>query len=98
MFGYSSGDKKTKELLSYEEPHTSPSSLAGNKTFRTIKIKRSNPHSFNSTKEDVVNNSGMSKTTKGTKLVIQLGGQSGNIGSLPRSELQALKRNKIGPH
>lgn len=25
LFGYSSGDKKTKELLPYEEPHTSPS-------------------------------------------------------------------------
>ncbi|KAL2478485.1 PHD finger family protein [Forsythia ovata] len=93
LFGYSSGGNKTEELQSYEEPDTSPFPLAGNKTSRTIKIKRSNPHTL-SNKEDVVNNSGTSKTTKGTKLVIHLGGRSGNITSPPRSEASSFKKEQ----
>ncbi|CAA2981500.1 transcription factor HALR MLL3, involved in embryonic development [Olea europaea subsp. europaea] len=93
LFGYSSGDNKTEELQSYEEPDTSPFPLAGNKTSRTIKIKRSKTHSL-SNREDVVNHSGTSNTTKGTKLVIHLGGRSGNITSPPRSEVSSFKKEQ----
>ncbi|KAL2491605.1 PHD finger family protein [Abeliophyllum distichum] len=65
----------------------------GERTTRTIKIKSAKSHVL-SNKEDVGNNTSMSKAAKGPKLVIHLGGRSRNITSPPRSEASSFRKGQ----
>ncbi|KAL2514474.1 PHD finger family protein [Forsythia ovata] len=65
----------------------------GDRTSRTIKIKSAKSHVL-SNREDVGNNTSMSKAAKGPKLVIHLGGRSRNITSPPRSETSSFRQGQ----
>ncbi|XP_019159580.1 PREDICTED: uncharacterized protein LOC109156171 isoform X1 [Ipomoea nil] len=66
----------------------------GNRTSRTVQIKGHNHQSFGG--EDVRTQTTMSKTTKGPKLVIHLGGRNKNIPGSPKSDASSCQKEQDG--
>ncbi|XP_073270069.1 uncharacterized protein [Primulina huaijiensis] len=62
------------------------------KALRTIKIKSNKSHGD---REGIGNNSNVSKTAQGPKLVIHLGGRSRNTSSPPGSEVSNVKKEEV---